>query len=139
MKRFSPLSAGLQGWQRGLVSGSARLLGWRSPERPDVRLREKIMITILRSRFRSRDAAFAAAKKLSDLDPAHDCEAWPYRGYWVLVMRYRDDDGHILFKFVGPEDRLSNNHNIQAYLSATESRAARSSGSRAQDRDSTGP
>jgi hypothetical protein len=96
------------------------------------------MITILRSRFRSRDAAFAAAKKLSDLDPAHDCEAWPYRGYWVLVIRYRDDDGHILFKFVGPEDRLSNNHNIQAYLSATESRAARSSGSRAQDRDSTG-
>jgi hypothetical protein len=93
------------------------------------------MITILRSRFRSRDAAFAAAKKLSDLDPAHDCEAWPYRGTWVLVMRYRDDDGHILFKFVGPEDRLSKRHNIQAY--ATESRVARSSRSRAQDQDST--
>jgi hypothetical protein len=88
------------------------------------------MITILRSRFRSRDAAFAAAKKLSDLDPAHDCEAWPYRGYWVLVMRYRDDDGHILFKFVGPEDRVSARHNIQAYVSATESRATRSSRSR---------
>jgi hypothetical protein len=95
------------------------------------------MIAILRSKFRSRDAAFAAAKKLSDLDPAHDCEAWPYRGYWVLVMRYRDDDGHILFKFVGPEDRVSKKHNIQAYVSATESHAARSSRARAHDRDST--
>jgi hypothetical protein len=70
-------------------------------------LQEKIMIAILRSKFRSRDAAFAAARKLSDLDPAHECEAWPYRGYWVLVMRYRDDDGHMLFKFVGSEDRFS--------------------------------
>jgi len=78
------------------------------------RLQEKIMITVLRPRFRSRDAAVAAAQKLSDLDPAHDCEAWPYRGYWVLVMRYRDDDGHILFKFAAPEDRLSKKHNIQA-------------------------
>jgi len=97
------------------------------------------MITMLRSRFKSRDAAFAAAKKLSDLDPAHDCEAWPYRGYWVLVMRYRDDDGHILFKFVGPEGRLSEKYNNQAYLSATESRAARSSRSRARDPDSARP
>ena len=95
------------------------------------------MIAILKSRFRSRDAAFAAARKLSELDPAHECEAWPYRGTWVLVMRYRDDDGHILFKFVGPEDRVSKKHNIQAYVSATNSRAARSSRSRAQDRDST--
>jgi hypothetical protein len=85
------------------------------------------MIAILKSRFRSRDAAFAAAKKLSDLDPAHDCEAWPYRGYWVLVMRYRDDDGHTLFKFVGPEDHLSKSHHIPA----------RSSRARAQDRDRT--
>jgi hypothetical protein len=95
------------------------------------------MIAILRSKFRSRDAAFAAAKKLSDLDPAHDCEAWPYRGYWVLVMRYRDDDGHILFKFVGPADRVSKKHNIEEYVSATESQAARSSRARAQNRDST--
>ncbi|MGH6812784.1 MAG: hypothetical protein ACREDM_10690, partial [Methylocella sp.] len=71
------------------------------------------MITMLRSRFRSRDAAFAAAKKLSHLVPGYDCEAWPDRGYWVLVMRYSDDDGHIRFKFVGPEDHLSEKHYIQ--------------------------
>lgn len=94
------------------------------------------MITMLRSRFKSRDAAVAAANKLSDLDPAYDCEAWPYRGHWVLVMRYRDDEGHILFKFVGPEDRLSDKHFNQAWASATKSGAARSSRSRAQDRDS---
>ena len=64
-------------------------------------------------RFRSRDAAWAAAKKLSGLVPGHDYEAWPDRGYWVLVMRYRDDDGHICFKFVGPEDLLRKKHNIQ--------------------------
>jgi hypothetical protein len=52
--------------------------------------------------FRTRDAAWAAAKELSQLVPAHDYEAWPDRGYWVLVMRYRDDDGHIRFQFVGP-------------------------------------
>ena len=75
---------------------------------------------MFRPRFRSRDAAFAAAKKLSDLDPAHDCEAWPYRGYWVLVMRYRDDDGHIRFKFVGPEDLLSKKHNIHEKTRAPE-------------------
>ncbi|MGH6837772.1 MAG: hypothetical protein ACREDT_03040 [Methylocella sp.] len=63
--------------------------------------------------FRSRDAAWAAAKELSQLIPAHDYEAWPDRGYWVLVMRYRNDDGHIRFKFVEPEDRLSKTCNIQ--------------------------
>ena len=71
------------------------------------------MITMFRPRFRSRDAAFAAAKRLTDLVPGHDYEAWPDRGYWVLVMRYRDDDGHIRFKFVGPEDLLRKKHNIQ--------------------------
>ncbi len=95
------------------------------------------MMAILKSRFRSRDAAVAAAKKLSDLDPAHDCEAWPYRGHWVLVMRYRDDDGHILFKFVEPGDRLSKSHNIQAHVSAPDSRPARSSRARGQDRERT--
>jgi hypothetical protein len=59
----------------------------------------------MNTRFRSRDAAWAAAKKLSHLVPGHDYEAWPDRGYWVLVMRYRDDDGHLRCKFVGPEDR----------------------------------
>ena len=97
------------------------------------------MIAILKSRFRSRDAAFAAATRLTHLVPGHDYEAWPNRGYWVLVMRYRDDDGHILFKFVGPEGRLSEKYNNQAYLSATESRAARSSRSRARDPDSARP
>lgn len=63
--------------------------------------------------FRTRDAAWAAAKELSLLVPAHDYEAWPDRGYWVLVMRYRDDDGHIRFKFVEREDRLSKTCNIQ--------------------------
>jgi hypothetical protein len=62
------------------------------------------MITRFRSQFRSRDAAWAAAKRLSHLVPAHDYEAWPDRGYWVLVMRYCDDDGHLRFKFVGHED-----------------------------------
>jgi hypothetical protein len=28
-------------------------------------------------------------------------------------MRYRDDDGHIRFKFVGPEDLLSKKHKIR--------------------------
>ncbi len=65
------------------------------------------------TRFRSGDAAWAAAKKLSDLVPGHDYEAWPDRGCWVLVMRYRDDDGHLRFKFVGPEDRLSKKHDMQ--------------------------
>lgn len=57
------------------------------------------------TRFRSRDAAGAAARKLTHLVPGHDYEAWPDRGYWRLVMRYRDDDGHLRFKFAGPEDR----------------------------------
>ena len=65
------------------------------------------MIAMFRSKFRSRDAAFAAAERLSHLVPGHDCEAWPDRGCWVLVMRYRDDDGHLRCKFVGPEDCLS--------------------------------
>ena len=62
------------------------------------------MITRFRSQFRSRDAAWAAAKRLSHLVPAHDYEAWPDRGYWVLVMRYCDDDGHLRFKFGEHED-----------------------------------
>ena len=66
-----------------------------------------------RPRFRSRDAAIAAATRLTHLVPGHDYEAWPNRGYWVLVMRYRDDDGHIRFKFVGPEDLLSIKRDIQ--------------------------
>jgi hypothetical protein len=73
------------------------------------RLQEKIMIT----RFRSGDAAWAAAKRLSDLAPGHDYDAWPDRGCWVLIMRYRDDDGHLRFKLVGPEDRLSKKHHMQ--------------------------
>lgn len=27
-------------------------------------------------------------------------------------MRYRDDDGHLRFKFAGPEDRLSKRHHM---------------------------
>jgi hypothetical protein len=72
--------------------------------------------------FRTRDAAWAAAKELSQLVPAHDYEAWPDRGYWVLVMRYRDDDGHIRFKFVEPEDRLSKVPNIREKTRAPERR-----------------
>jgi len=49
---------------------------------------------------------------LSLLDPGRDFKAWPDRGYWVLVMRYRDDDGHIRFRFVGPGDRLTKKQNI---------------------------
>jgi hypothetical protein len=71
------------------------------------------MITTLRPRFRSRDAAIAAAKKLTHLVPGYDYEAWPDQGYWVLVTRYRDDDGHIRFKFAGPEDLLRKKHDIQ--------------------------
>ncbi len=70
--------------------------------------------------FRTRDAAWAAAKELSQLVPAHDYEAWPDRGYWVLVMRYRDDDGHIRFQFVGPDGRLRKTNNIQAKTRALE-------------------
>lgn len=61
----------------------------------------------VRSRFKSRDAAWAAAWKLSLLVPGYDFEPWPDRGCWVLVMRYRDDDGHIRFQFAGPGDPLS--------------------------------
>lgn len=70
--------------------------------------------------FRSRDAASAAATKLSHLVPDHDYEAWPDRGCWVLVMRYRDDDGHIRFQFVGPDGRLRKTNNIQAKTRAPE-------------------
>jgi hypothetical protein len=77
--------------------------GWRSPEWPSLRSQEKILIT----RFRSYDAAWSAAERLSLLVPGHDYKAWPARGYWALVTRYRDDDGHIRFRFVGSEDRLS--------------------------------
>jgi len=72
------------------------------------------------TRFRSGDAAWAAARKLSDLVPGQDCEAWRDRGYWVLVMRYRDDDGHLRFKFVGPQDRLSGKHDMQEKTAAPE-------------------
>jgi hypothetical protein len=72
--------------------------------------------------FKTRDAAWAAAKELSQLVPAHDYEAWPDRGYWVLVMRYRDDNGHIRFKFVEREDRLSKACNIQEKTLAQERR-----------------
>jgi hypothetical protein len=78
------------------------------------------MITIVSPRFRSRDAAFAAANKLTHLVPGHDYEAWPDRGYWVLVTRYRDDDGHIRFKCVGPEDLLTKKHNIHEKTRAPE-------------------
>jgi hypothetical protein len=72
--------------------------------------------------FRARDAAWAAARELSQLVPAHDYEAWPDRGSWVLVMRYRDDEGHIRFKFVEPEDRISKTGNIQEKILAPERR-----------------
>jgi hypothetical protein len=85
-----------------------------------VRLQQKIMIPMFRPRFRSRDAAIAAATRLTRLVPGHDYEAWPNRGYWVLVMRYRDDDGHIRFKFVGPDDLLSIKGNIQEKTRAPE-------------------
>jgi hypothetical protein len=78
------------------------------------------MIAMVRSKFRSRDTATAEAKKLSYLVPGHDYEAWPDRGYWVLVKRYRDDDGHIRFQFVGPYDRLRETNNIQAKSRAPE-------------------
>jgi hypothetical protein len=116
--RCQPLSRGLAtgAWfQFRAIAG-----GRRRPESPDVRLQQKIMIPMFRPRFRSRDAAFAAATRLTHLVPGHDYEAWPNRGYWVLVMRYRDDDGHIRFKFAGPEDLLSKKHNIQAKTRAPE-------------------
>ena|ERR1700730_14352932 len=72
------------------------------------------------TRFRSRDAALAAAERLSRLVPGHDYEAWPDRGCWVLVTRYRDDDGHIRFKFVRREDGLSKKHNMQEKTRAPE-------------------
>ena len=78
------------------------------------------MITNFRPRFRSRDAAIAAATRLTHLVPGHDYEAWPNRGYWVLVMRYRNDDDHIRFKFVGPEDLLSIKRDIQEKTRAPE-------------------
>jgi hypothetical protein len=59
--------------------------------------------------FRSRQEARAVAKKLSHRFPANDYEAWPDgRGYWVLVVRYRDEHGHSRFKFVAPEAPLGN-------------------------------
>ncbi|MGH6834434.1 MAG: hypothetical protein ACREC9_02575 [Methylocella sp.] len=70
--------------------------------------------------FKSRREARAAAKKLSNLVPGHDYEAWPDGGYWVLVMRYRDDDGHIRFKFGGPEAPSWKKHNIQEKIWAPE-------------------
>ena len=63
--------------------------------------------------FRSRQEAWAAGEKLSQLFPDNDFAAWPDRGYWVLVMRYRDKHGHIRFKFVQPETSLSKKHEFQ--------------------------
>jgi hypothetical protein len=58
--------------------------------------------------FRSRQEALAVAKKLSRHFPAKDYEAWPDRsGFWVLVVRYLDEDGHMRLKFVGPEAPLT--------------------------------
>ena len=70
------------------------------------------MLAKFRSKFRSRDAAFAAAERLSQLVPGHDYEAWPDRGYWVLVTRYRDDEGHLRFEFAEPDDRLGAPKNV---------------------------
>src|SRR2546430_9428198 len=99
MKQFFPVASQSPGLATGACFRFTRL----------PRSQEKIMIT----RFRSRDAAWAAAKKLSDLVPGHDYEAWRDLGCWVLVMRYHDDDGHLRFKFVGPEDRLGKKHHMQ--------------------------
>ena len=93
------------------------------------------MIAILKSRFRS--ATQPLRRQGNYPNWTQPTNAKQYRGTWVLVMRYRDDDGHILFKFVGPADRVSKKHNIEEYVSATESHAARSSRARAHDRDST--
>jgi hypothetical protein len=70
----------------------------------------------------SNDAEFRRKPPISaaTLVPAHDYEAWPDRGYWVLVMRYRDDDGHIRFQFVGRDGRLRKTNNIQAKTRAPE-------------------
>jgi hypothetical protein len=57
--------------------------------------------------FRSRQQARAAARRLSNLFPDNDYEAWPDGGHWVLVMRYRDAKGHVRFAFVAPEASLS--------------------------------
>jgi hypothetical protein len=35
-------------------------------------------------------------------------------------MRYRDDDGHLRFKFVGPEDRFRKKHSTQEKTRAPE-------------------
>jgi hypothetical protein len=72
--RCQPLSRGLAtgAWfQFRAIAG-----GRRRPESPDVRLQQKIMIPMFRPRFRSRDAAFAAATRLTHLVPGHDYEAW---------------------------------------------------------------
>lgn len=51
--------------------------------------------------FRSRQEAQAVVKKLARRFPANDYEAWPDgRGFWLLVVRFRDEAGHIRFKFV---------------------------------------
>jgi hypothetical protein len=63
--------------------------------------------------FRSRQEARAVAKKLSRRFPDNDYEAWPDRsGYWVLVVRYRDEHGHLRLKFVASEASLMNKHCI---------------------------
>jgi hypothetical protein len=51
--------------------------------------------------FRSRQEAQSVAKKLSRRFPSHEYEAWPDgKGFWLLVVRFRDEAGHIKFKFV---------------------------------------
>jgi hypothetical protein len=112
MKQFFPV-AGQSQWLATGACFQFRAIAGGRPERPDVTLQDTIMITMFRPRFRSRDAAVAAATRLTHLVPGHDYEAWPNRGYWFLVMRYRDDYGHLRFKFVGPEDLLSIKRNIQ--------------------------
>jgi hypothetical protein len=63
--------------------------------------------------FRSRQEARAVAKKLARHFPDNDYEAWPDQsGYWVLVVRYRDEHGHLRLKFVASEAAVTNRHCI---------------------------
>jgi|GEM_PF-2057312 hypothetical protein len=52
--------------------------------------------------FRSLREARAVAKKLARHFPAKEYDVWPDgRGFWVLVVRYQDEQGHNRLKFVG--------------------------------------
>lgn len=59
--------------------------------------------------FGSRQEAQAVAKKLARHFPGNNYDVWPDgRGFWVLVVRYLDGEGHIRFRFVAnepPEER----------------------------------